>query len=482
MRPPVDSSSAESDPASWTHSAFFREHAPRLEALIRGKLASRFQPRFDAEDVVQSAFRSFFLRPAPRSPTNSKETDLWPLLAEIGVRKLAQQVRRHQAQRRDVRADCIADEKVSDSGSNPLEAASLTEIIDQIQTALDIPSREAFRLRLQGYEILEIADQLQTSERTVRRQITGAKKLLARLLELEPDTAASSHSNSADHSIFATLQFSDYRLHQWIGDGAAGNVYRATEKVTGRPVAVKFLKKQFLYQPRWVDTFLREVNIVSRLQHPGIISIFGLGRTPNRGFFLVMEWAPAGDLARLTLNKRTSLPQIYQWLVELTAALQHAHQHGIIHCDLKPGNVLIGAHGQLLLGDFGLARGSLNLSDLHYNEGGTPAYIAPELLDEKWGPVGPATDVFGVGAILFNLLTGHPPHGGKTLDDVLQRAVNGTSITWPSLPNQQIPLKWQKFCDRLLAKNVADRWPDMSAVHRELLRLNSPSDTVEQKL
>ncbi len=456
----------------WTHSAFFREHAPRLEALIRGRLAPRFRSRFDADDVVQSAFRSFFLRPTPAVSALSKETDLWPLLAEIAVRKLAQQIRRHQAQRRDVRADRHPDEILAVPGDGPDDAASLTEIVERVQLDLDPKSREAFLLRLQGHEILEIAEHQQISERTVRRQLVLAKELLQRLLDLEPTTVDIKHATAAAHPSLTSLDFADYRLHQWIGDGASGNVYRASEKATGRTVAVKFLKKQFLFQPRWVDSFLREVQMVSRLQHPGIISIHGLGKTPNRGFFLVMEWAPEGDLNRYATAKRAPLTQICRWMLELTAALQHAHQHGVIHCDLKPGNVLIGAQGQLLLSDFGFARRSLNPSESRLSDGGTPAYIAPELVDPQWGEIGPATDVFGVGAILFNLLTGRPPHDGANLETVLRQAVSATPVAWPSRVECDVPDAWRVFGDRLLAKKVADRWPDMAAVHRELEELS----------
>ncbi|MDB5341328.1 MAG: pknB 20 [Planctomycetaceae bacterium] len=479
MTDPADNLNAQSDlsqdilkPGDWTHSAFFREHAPRLEALIRARLAPRFRSRFDADDVVQSAFRSFFLRPAPAHSVLSKETDLWPLLAEIAVRKLAQQIRRHQAQRRDVRADRLAEDNLAVLGVGPDDAASLAEIIERVQLSLDAKSREAFLLRLQGHEILEIAEHQQISERTVRRQLVLAKQLLQRLLDLEPTTDEIKHATTEGHPSFAPLHFSDYRLHQWIGDGASGNVYRASEKATGRTVAIKFLKKQFLFQPRWVDSFLREVQMVSRLQHPGIISIHGLGKTPNRGFFLVMDWAPEGDLTRYAAAKRVPLTQICRWILELTTALQHAHQNGVIHCDLKPGNVLIGSHGQLLLSDFGFARRSLTSPDNRLNDGGTPAYIAPELVDPAWGEIGPATDVFGLGAILFNLLTGRPPHDGPNLEVVLRQAVSAAPVVWPSLADCDIPTHWREFGDRLLAKKVSDRWPDMAAVHWELETLS----------
>ncbi len=468
----LPSTNTAAGPQGWTHSVFFRVHAPRLEALIRSRLSRRFQARFDAADVVQSAFRSFFLRPIPSTPAAGAEEDLWPLLAEIAVRKLSQQIRRHSTQRRSVATDVSDGREVASTAAGPAEAAGLSEIIALTQDALDETSRTAFALRLDGYEILEIAERLKISERTVRRHLSATKEILKRLLDLEPTLPVAEITSSAAISLSTSLSFDDYRLQQWIGDGAVGNVYRATEKSSGRIVAVKFIKKAFRFHPQAIASFRQEIQIVARLSHPGIIRITGLGRTPNQGDFLVMDWAPGGDLARHTAAHRPSLTEVCRWGMEIADALHHAHQQGVIHCDLKPSNVLIGSVGQLQLCDFGLARQLAGWSGDGVAPGGTPAFIAPELIDPSWGPIGPWTDVFGLGGILFNLLTGRSVHEGTTLDAMLKNIVEAAPVNWPPLSEQTIPLEWRTLINRLLAKSVIARWSDLALVRDSIQSLS----------
>jgi RNA polymerase sigma factor (sigma-70 family) len=469
----------------WTHSAFFRTYAPRLETLIRSRLSRRFQVRFDAEDIVQSAFRSFFLRQdlatPPRPASSTSEHDLWPLLAEIAVRKLSQQIRRHSAQRRSVVADVENSADLPARTAGPDEFASVSEIIALVQEELDESSCRAFSLRLDGFEILEIAEHLAISERTVRRHLSAAKKILERLLELQSTFPEKPLCVNATNALPVELNFPDYVLHQWIGDGAVGNVYRATEKSSGRTVAVKFLKKAFRNHSQAVASFRREVQIVAQLDHPGIIRILGLGRVSksslslsesrrsanvqsNQGTFLVMDWAPGGDLARHTIVNRPPLDVLRNWALELTAALEHAHRQGVIHCDLKPSNVLIGSTGQLLVSDFGLARQRTGWSDSNRPHGGTPGFIAPELVDPSWGEIGPWTDTFGLGAILYNLLTGKALYEGENLDAILGGVIGSNPIRWPASVETMVPQEWMSVCKRLLAKPISARFPDMCAV------------------
>lgn len=460
-----------------------------MEALVRSRLSRRFQVRFDAEDIVQSAFRSFFLRQHPTtSPLAASSTgdhDLWPLLVEIAVRKLSQQVRRHSAQRRSVMADGEDSTELRSHAAGPDDNASAAEIIALVQNELDEPSSNAFSLRLDGFEILEIAEQLAISERTARRYLSAAKKILERLLELQPTLPGTVPSASRANVLPVDLNFQDYLLHQWIGDGAVGNVYRATEKSSGSTVAVKFLKKAFRNHSQAVASFQREVQIVAQLKHPGIIRILGLGRVmknpggpservtsgnlqSNQGTFLVMDWAPGADLARHTLIHRPQRNLIRTWMLELSAALDHAHQQGVIHCDLKPSNVLIGSSGQLLVSDFGLARQRTGWANTNQSHGGTPGFIAPELVDPSWGEIGPWTDTFGLGAIMFNLLTGKALYSGESLEAILADVASPIPIRWPTSAETTIPREWLSVCQRLLAKSSSARFPNMDTVRTAL--------------
>jgi serine/threonine protein kinase len=326
-------------------------------------------------------------------------------------------------------------------------------------------------MRLEGYEILEIAERLNVSERTVRRHLSSAKQALERLLKLETPAAPNLDPLT---SALVTRRFDDYLLQAWIGEGAIGKVYRAVEKQTHQTVAIKFLKKAFQFHPQAVESLLHEVRMVSQLDHPGIMRCTGLGQTPNGGYFIVMDWADGGDLAVRTAEQRPTLTHIRDWALQLSEALHHAHQHGIIHCDLKPSNVLIDAHGKLLLSDFGLARQLVGWPHQGTSSiGGTPAFIAPELIEPTWGPIGTEADVFGLGAILYSLLTSRPPFDGPTLDAVLNNIVRPDPIAWPTTAEQKIPGEWRALCDQLLAKRVSERLPSMIAVRTALEMLKS---------
>jgi serine/threonine protein kinase len=136
----------------------------------------------------------------------------------------------------------------------------------------------------------------------------------------------------------------------------------------------------------------------------------------------------------------------------------------VIHCDLKPSNVLIGSTGQLLVSDFGLARQRTGWSDSNRPHGGTPGFIAPELVDPSWGEIGPWTDTFGLGAILYNLLTGKALYEGENLDAILGGVIGSNPIRWPASVETMVPQEWMSVCKRLLAKPISARFPDMCAV------------------
>lgn len=462
-----------------TQSAFFHTFSPRLEALIRHRLSPRFQARFDAADIVQSAFRSFFFAVNPQQFSASDDDKLWPLLVEIAVRKLSQQVRRHSAQRRSVNADTPMTDPMG-TLADPLAATSVSETIELMLRDLDTDAGQAFLMRLEGFEITEIADRLDLSERTVRRYLDSAKQKLTRLLTdtttsvVRATPARTIHDRQATDSrpqiasSARDLQLTDYLLQKWVGDGAVGNVYRALQKSTGRIVAVKFIKKAFRFHAPAIESFEREIELVEQFDHPGILHLIGLGKTPRQGDFLVMDWAAGGDLSNLAAENRPSQSTIRKWILELANALEYAYQHGVIHCDLKPSNVLIASAGQLLLCDFGLARRWRGWSQNNVTGGGTPAYIAPELIEPTFGEVGPWTDVFGLGAILFHLLTDRHVHQGATLDTLLADIVNPTPVAWPAETRIAISPEWRRCCESMLAKSVSARLPDMAAVRQAM--------------
>src|SRR5262249_12319501 len=150
----------------------------------------------------------------------------------------------------------------------------------------------------------------------------------------------------------------------------------------------------------------------ARLHHPGIVPIFGLGRSPEADYFLVMGLVEGPSLAERMKVASIRPERAAEYIAEAAEAIQHAHDQGAIHRNLKPGNLLLGRDGRVQVTDFGLAKwlDGQSLGESHPDQLiGTPEFMAPEQADPRWGPVGPATDIYGLGATLYALLTGKPP-------------------------------------------------------------------------
>lgn len=254
----------------------------------------------------------------------------------------------------------------------------------------------------------------------------------------------------------APLAYSDYRLERLVGAGHVGKVYRAWQRSLERPVAVKYLRKTFQQQPEVVERFLEEARTVARLRHPGVVGVHGVGRTPGGGYFIVMELVEGPDLARLCRLGTVAIEDAIRWVRAACPAVQHAHENGIVHCDLKPGNLLLDSDGRVRVSDFGLARSHRDAAE--HRVAGTAPFMAPEQVSEVWGPIGPRTDVYGLGATLFTLLTGQPPWPGTRRADVLAQVVSAARAQDSRLLRPEIPQALSQICQRCLAKVPNDRY------------------------
>ena len=259
-------------------------------------------------------------------------------------------------------------------------------------------------------------------------------QLISCLDEIDSQLAADSeawHPTPAktviDPDPAAALQYSDYTLQRLIGAGGMGRVYAALRQTDRRLVAVKALRKSLQSNPRAVRQFVQEARLLAQLDHPNIVHVHGLGRFPNGGYFIVMDHV-AGENLQLVLN-RGPLPvaNTIRLVRTVAQAIEQVHELGIVHCDLKPGNVLLGHSGEPIVTDFGFAQLISGRLESERSVGGTLGYIAPEILTDGAEKIGTAVDVYGLGALLIALLTGTPPSCGSDFS---------MEIRYPELPAQ----------------------------------------------
>lgn len=270
-----------------------------------------------------------------------------------------------------------------------------------------------------------------------------------------------------------------YQVESVVGAGAMGIVYRGVHNVIGKAVAIKVLKPDYADDPDMVQRLIREARTVNAIRHPGIVDIFGFGTLPRTGQpYIVMDLLEGEPLdAFIAREAPVPVRVAGPILEELLGALHAAHQVGVVHRDLKPGNVFLEALPEggykLKVIDFGLARqadragGSIRPT----NPGtliGTPAFMAPEqVLGQK---LSAATDLYAVGGIAYQLLTGHLPHEAPSAIEVLSQKMAHDPIR-PRQWNPKLPDELDAWVMSLLAREISDRLGDADEARRQLRRL-----------
>src|SRR5262249_36600268 len=234
-------------------------------------------------------------------------------------------------------------------------------------------------------------------------------------------------------------QVPGYEVQGELGRGGMGVVYRAWHLRLGRAVALKMLLAGPCARPEELERFRREAQAVAALRHANIVQVYDVGDVEGRPFF-TMEFVEGGNLAQQIQGVPQPARQAAALVATLADAVHAAHQSGIVHRDLKPGNILISRDGTPKVTDFGLARrlegdGGLTLSGVPV---GTPSYMAPEQARADKGAVGPATDVYALGAILYELLTGRPPFKADSATATLQQVVTDDPVP-PARLNPRVP-------------------------------------------
>ncbi|HSD15902.1 MAG TPA: serine/threonine-protein kinase [Thermomonas sp.] len=267
----------------------------------------------------------------------------------------------------------------------------------------------------------------------------------------------------------AQREFGDYELLELIGQGGMGMVYRARQRDLDREVAIKLLSTGALAPEEFVDNFRCEARHAANLQHPHIVVIYEMGEHAGLAFY-AMQLVRGLSLAQLLAADETLSPrQAATFLRTVAEAVDYAHRLGVLHLDLKPGNLLIDGQGVPLVADFGLARRIeqvIGIGNDHVS--GTPGYMAPEQAQLHGPPLSPATDVWGLGAILYELLTGTPPHEAGDPEATLLQLTEG-EVRKPS-QLKPVPADLEAICLKCLARHPQQRYLSARALADDLGR------------
>ena len=314
---------------------------------------------------------------------------------------------------------------------------------------------------------------LQAGERPDRDAMVRAHPELASALECLEALEKLAPSTEKDPAVTGELprDFGPYELIREIGRGGMGVVFEARQKGLDRSVAVKMILAGHLASPELIDRFQAEAKAAARLRHSNIVPIHEVGQFHGQDFF-AMQYIDGQGLNERIARGPVDVPTAVRLVATVARAVEHLHQQGIVHRDLKPSNILLDSDDQPYVTDFGLAKVFLGAGSDMTATGviaGTPSYMAPEQASGRRHEIGPATDVYSLGAILYELLTGTPPFRAETPLDTLMEVLSVDPPT-PRTLNSHVPRGLELICLKCLAKEPRNRYGSAAALADDLDR------------
>ncbi|MGE5834111.1 MAG: serine/threonine-protein kinase, partial [Acidobacteriota bacterium] len=278
---------------------------------------------------------------------------------------------------------------------------------------------------------------------------------------------------------------SHYTIDAKVGEGGMGTVYRARDTVLGRVVAIKVLSADAANDAELGPRILREAKAASKLNHPNIVTLYELGRSGETGF-LVMEYVDGASLGAQIAPGGLPIDRVIDYAWQIADALAAAHEAGLVHRDMKPGNVMITPSRRVKVLDFGLARQlpvaaaaetRAATTEFMTREGmsGTVGYMAPEQIEGR--PADARSDVFALGVVIFEMLTGRRPFAGDTAWRTMQATVDADPPPVSELRPDTSPAL-VRIVARALAKRPEDRYPTARALADDLAALRTPTATM----
>lgn len=439
----------------------------RLVALVARQLNARFRRTIDPEDVVQSAFGSFFKAAGRKSIHVSEGISAWWLLATFAKRKMIRAIEHHATLKRaqGLGAVSIDDDDLlaQDFKSTPTESAALG-LIESLQDELPGELFEVIEALVAGQTQSEMASSLGISERTVRRRLVMIRELLSETMNsaLLPKLESSdSMANGWHASSLPVVSYGEFVLGKLIGSGGFGKVYRGVRQSDHSTVAVKFLRKAFWQNDEAKRSLIREVNAASQICHPGVIRYLSWGESPHGGPYILSEWIEGQPLQEM---REVSVEKFSAWMMQTLTAVEAVHTVGLVHGDLTPNNIMVDQNGRVVITDFGFARSVDDSRSLIL--GGTPGFAAPEQLSTAFGSIGQKTDVYALGGVIYWYFYGRPPAHGQALDEVLSATLSPQLVALPK--DEHVPSEFRQVMSSALQPSPSKRPADVSELIRML--------------
>ena len=286
---------------------------------------------------------------------------------------------------------------------------------------------------------------------------------------MDGQSSVSSKSGAGERANVAWARIGRFEVRKRIGAGAFGTVYRAFDPTLGREVALKVPRAAAMERPEVRARFLREPKAAAQLRHPHIVPVYDAGVDGER-YYIASAFIEGRTLDDVIAEKRLGYRQTAEVVVALADALDYAHSHGVVHRDVKPANVMLDHQGQPMLVDFGLARLESSDEKLTHDGSllGTPAYMAPEQVDASFGTVGPASDQYALGVVLYQLLTGTTPFSGPPTAQIY--SIVNQDPPGPRFVNPEAPPDLETICLKAMSKQPGGRYADCGALAEDLRR------------
>jgi serine/threonine protein kinase/tetratricopeptide (TPR) repeat protein len=281
---------------------------------------------------------------------------------------------------------------------------------------------------------------------------------------------APKHATRSERFVAIVGELGDYELLEEVGRGGQGVVFRARQKSLNRTVALKVISLGQWASKAHLKRFRREAEAAASLDHPSIVPIYEVGEREGSCYFS-MKFIEGGQLDEVVRHAPMSIRHAAELIAKVARTVHYAHEHGILHRDIKPGNILLDAKGEPHLTDFGLARLVETESTVTRTLEvlGTPSYMAPEQAAANNAELTSATDVYGLGAVLYQLLTGHPPFAGGTTYETIKLLLD-TDPRQPRVLNPKIDRELSTICLKCLDKDPQRRYSSALALAEDLER------------